>query len=288
MMLEGICALQADSNTEIIVLISKPPGKATQERVLAALRNSSKPSIVAFLGDDGSLEAGEGIFMEKTLEAAAGRGLNLLGKEAPGWASIPNGVWEGMQSASASLAPGQSAIRGLFSGGTLCYEALLLLRDMRQEVSSNLKLPGVSKYEESGCSQGHVLIDLGGDEYTLGRPHPMIDVRACSQRLINEASKPEVGVILLDVVLGYGSNPDPASELAPALQEAQLRAAQDGRGLACVVMLCGTDDDPQGLARQEKTLTEAGAIVVRSNTLATRIAVSLSSRDLSGLEDYRE
>ena len=90
------------------------------------------------------------------------------------------------------------------------------------------------------------------------------------------------------MVLDYGSNPDPANELAPALQEAQLRAAQDGRGLACVVMLCGTDDDPQGLARQEKTLTEAGAIVVRSNTLATRIAVSLSSRDLSGLEDYRE
>tara|TARA_B100001179_G_scaffold201883_1_gene163123 strand:- start:51 stop:446 length:396 start_codon:yes stop_codon:yes gene_type:complete len=124
---------------------------------------------------------------------------------------------------------------------------------------------------------------MGGDRYTVGRPHPMIDFRARCEALVQEAGDPEVGVVLLDVILGYGSHPDPASELAPALLEAQAVASMGGRGLACVVALCGSPDDPQNLEQQQKVLTDAGATVVHSNALAARIASAITGGDTSAL-----
>jgi FdrA protein len=123
-------------------------------------------------------------------------------------------------------------------------------------------------------------MDLGDDRFTLGRPHPMIDLRQRCAMLVAEASGPEVGVLLLDVVLGYGAHPDPASELAPALCQAQRIASGQGRGLACVAVLCGTDGDPQGMEKQRAALEEAGAVVVPSNLQATTIAAALGRGDL--------
>jgi len=147
-------------------------------------------------------------------------------------------------------------VRGLFSGGTLCQEAALIL--------------------EEGGAAGHSTVDLGDDELTLGRPHPMIDFRLRNERIIAAAEDPTTAVILLDVVLGYGAHPDPAGALIPAVEQARLQAVQAGRALALVASVCGTATDPQDLARQEEKLAAAGVILAPSNAQAARLAALLA------------
>jgi hypothetical protein len=154
------------------------------------------------------------------------------------------------------LAKGQRSIRGLFSGGTFCYEAELVLRD------------ALGASFEAG---GHELIDLGDDVYTRGRPHPMIDHRLRNERIVRAAQDPAVAVILLDVVLGYGAHPDPAAEMTPVLRAAR----KANRRVAFVASVCGTDSDPQGLGRQEAALREAGVLLAPSNAAAARIAARI-------------
>ncbi len=179
------------------------------------------------------------------------------------------------------LKRGSRYIRGLYSGGTLCYESLFLLRQMDDaDIYSNLEMAGVRPLDGGSPSGGHHLIDLGDDVFTIGRPHPIIDLRERCQRIMREAANPKVGVLLLDVMLGYGAHPDPASELAPALREAGRIASQDGRNIASVVVLCGTRGDPQSFERQHEELTDAGAIVVPSNAQAVNIASAISQGDL--------
>jgi FdrA protein len=165
-------------------------------------------------------------------------------------------------------------IRGLYSGGTLCYEATLLLSRMPGEVRSNTPVGSALELEDVWASSGHTLIDLGADQFTRGRPHPMIDQRLRNERIVREAADPQVAVILLDVVLGYGAHPDPAAEIAPAIRAA--RAAGGARELAFVAFVCGTERDPQGLARQSARLREAGVILAESNAHAARIAATFS------------
>ena len=178
--------------------------------------------------------------------------------------------------------PCRSRAVGLYSGGTLCYEALLRLRELLDgPLFSNLELDGVESIDVQADSLGHTLLDLGDDSFTVGRPHPMVDLWQRCHRLVIEASDPEVGVLLLDVMLGHGAHPDPASVPAAALREARRCALDEGRGLACVVALCGTPDDPQDLEKQRAELASAGAVVVSSNFQAATIAAALSKGDLS-------
>ena len=127
------------------------------------------------------------------------------------------------------------------------------------------------------------IVDLGDDEYTVGRPHPMIDPRLRSEKIEEAASDPQVAVILLDIVLGYAAHPDPAGALVPAIRAATEAAARDGRGLALVASVCGTAADPQGLGRQRAILVEAGVRVAASNARAARLAglvVQLATREV--------
>jgi FdrA protein len=124
-------------------------------------------------------------------------------------------------------------------------------------------------------SRENTLIDLGDDVFTRGRPHPMIDHRLRNERLLEEAADPGVAVILMDVVLGYGAHPDPAGEMAPALRKALEIARKQRRALALVGFVCGTDQDPQGLARQEAALREAGMLLESSNARAALLASKL-------------
>ena len=274
MMLEGLRALQEDSATEIIVLISKPPAPSARDRVLEAASRSDKPCVVAFLGELGEPAGAGNVHMEKSLEGTALRVLTLLGKEPPSWASLDAVTSQRIESLAAYPDSGHRSIRGLYSGGTLCYESLFILRDLGHQVRSGMEADQVG---------GDSLIDMGDDRYTMGRPHPMIDFRSRCEALVQEATGPEVGVLLLDVILGYGAHPDPAAELAPALLEAQKKAQDRGRRLACVAALCGTTGDPQDLDKQQKALTDAGAVVVHSNALAARIASAISRGDTSAL-----
>jgi succinyl-CoA synthetase alpha subunit len=237
-MLEGLRRLAADAATKVVVLISKPPAPAVAQKVIAAAARARKPVVVNFIGATVATRA-KNLHFARTLEDAARAAVALAqGNPPPRTTPLPR------------AAKSARRICGLFSGGTFCYEADLLLG------------PG-----------GHALIDLGDDRYTRGRPHPMIDHRLRNERIVAAARDPATGVILLDVVLGHGAHPDPAAEMAPA-----LRAARKAhRRVALVASVCGTDADPQGRARQEAALKAAGVLLAPSNAAAARLAARLAA-----------
>jgi FdrA protein len=231
----GITARQAldllgrDPETRVIVLVSKPPSPAVAARLLAAARATGKPVVVDFLGLATPLRRLGSLRFAASLREAAELAVQLQDES------------ERIQEAPA----GGGVLRGLFSGGTLAYETQLGLQTFL------------------GSDQGHTIVDLGADEFTVGRLHPMIDQDLRLRRLRQEAADPQVGTILLDVVLGDGAHADPAGELASVIGPI-LSDRTDPTDLAIIVVLIGTDDDPQNLAEQTATLERAGARVCRT------------------------
>ena len=263
-MLQGLRLLARDPDTKAIVLISKPPSPAIARDVIAAARSAGKPVVINFIGstDDPS---GGNLHVSRTLDEAASAAVALSKGRKPG------------RTASAAIKlpkfkfkKGQRYIRGLFSGGTFCYEASALLGD----VWSNAPVDPKRTIENPWKSREHTLIDLGDDVFTRGRPHPMIDLRLRNERMLEEAADPQVALILLDVVLGYGSHPDPASELVPVL----MKIKKKNHSPAIVASVCGTDEDPQGLDRQETALREAGVLLTESNASAARLAGAIAAK----------
>jgi hypothetical protein len=172
----------------------------------------------------------------------------------------------------------QRYLRGLFSGGTLCYEAQVIWRAMLDSpVHSNAPLPGGSALADSTRSREHTAVDLGEEEFTVGRPHPMIDNDLRIRRLLQEARDPQTAVILLDVVIGYGAHSDPASALGKAVEEAQALARGRNRELPVVASVTGTEGDPQCLSRTAATLARSGVTVCDSNAAAARLTARIVS-----------
>lgn len=279
-MRQGMAALAADLDTQVILLISKPPAPAVAQQVLEQAAGCGKPVVVDFIGADPSIVNGEGLYAARTLEEAASMAVQLAQGRSPEMLSsaLPAEVEEQAAAAAAQLRPEQRYIRGLFSGGTFCFESLLLLGELLGPVYSNIPLKEEYRLKDVWKSQGHTAIDLGDDLFTQGRPHPMIDFRLRNDRIVKEASDPETGVILLDIVLGYGSNMDPAGELAPAIAQARQVAQLGGRNLVFVGSVCGTQGDPQRLDQQEAVLREAGMLLVESNAQAARLAAAIIRR----------
>jgi hypothetical protein len=151
----------------------------------------------------------------------------------------------------------------------------MLKKDLGQVYSNTPVDPG-DRLDDVWTSRKHTVIDLGDDLFTRGRPHPMIDHRLRNERILKEAGDPEVAVILLDVVLGYGSHPDPAGEIVPVIQKAKDLADKAGRHLAIVGFVCGTSADPQNLSKQEAALRDAGVILAESNAQAVRMATTIA------------
>ncbi len=174
------------------------------------------------------------------------------------------------------LRPGQRYLRGLFSGGSLCDEAMSILSQTLGGVYSNIPLAPEWALEDAWRSKAHCCVDLGEEEFTRGRPHPMIDPRLRQERLLKEAQDPEVAVILLDVVIGYGAHDDPARALGESIRAARAAAEAAGRYLAVVAHVCGTAQDPQRLEQQEHRLREAGALVLPTNARAARVAAAIA------------
>jgi FdrA protein len=148
---------------------------------------------------------------------------------------------------------------------------MLVLQELIGPVNSNVPLNEAQRLKDANHSLGHTCVDLGGDEFTQGRLHPMLDPGLRNRRMVREASDPETAVILLDVVLGYGVHPDPAGAAAEAIREAQAAAAAEGREIVFVASVCGTVGDPQSLTAQEAKLREAGVLVAESNAAAARL-----------------
>jgi FdrA protein len=243
-------ALDADPETKLIVVLSKPPSPTVAAAVREHASRLTTPTVVAPLGPDGP-----------DLTEAVVQVLSQLGIDDPTWPS-----W-------APQSPGPARpglLHGLYGGGTLCVEAQAVASEVLGPVYSNVPLH--PEWTAGPQTEGHLLVDLGADEFTVGRPHPMLDPSARLAHLHRSAEDPEVTVILLDVVLGHGSHPDPASVLAPAMATARRRQVP----LSIVVSLVGTPDDPQGLDRQASMFVDAGAYVYLSNAEAARHAAALA------------
>lgn len=269
-MLAALDELVADPATQVIVLVSKPPAQEVAARVLAHARRGGKPVVACFLGADAAEIARGAVTAATTLEEAAAKAVALVRGERPAAVAAPLPAFQDL-----ALRSGQRYVRGLYSGGTFCYEATWLLSAQLDGVHSNTPVGRASALADPWQSEGNSLVDLGADEFTRGRPHPMIDHRLRNERIVHEAEDPEVAVLLLDVVLGYGAHPDPAREMVPALRAARAAAERAGRGLGLVGFVCGTEGDPQGLARQEAALHEAGMVLTGSNAQAARLAAAM-------------
>jgi FdrA protein len=276
-MLQCLRALQHDLDTQVLLLVSKPPSAAVAERVLAQVDQCTKPTVVCFLGSDPSTISRAGALPARTLQEAS----YLAAAQVPGFhgRSAEESIGQETrrlraeaQSLRGKLGPQQKYLRGLFSGGTLAAEALLIWRDTLGEVFSNVASELSWRLDDAARCRGNCALDLGEEEFTVGRPHPMIDNDLRIRRLLQEAADPEVAVVVLDVVLGYGAHPDPAGELGPAVRRAREMAAQDGRELLVVASVTGTQEDPQGLDRQVRALEQSGAVVCDSNAAAARLA----------------
>jgi succinyl-CoA synthetase alpha subunit len=187
--------------------------------------------------------------------------------------------------ASKGLKQEQQYIRGLYTGGTLAYETLIILDAMIGETYSNAPLNSKLKLPNSYQSTKDSIIDLGEEEFTSGRAHPMIDPTIRKIRLVEEAKDHEVAVILIDVMLGYGSHQDPAGAMLSAIGEAKSISESDGRGLPILAHVCGTEEDPQQLSGQERKLREAGVRVFKTNATMAIAGAMISKRDTLDSED---
>jgi FdrA protein len=248
--LMAIGALDGDEATKHIVLISKPPDEAIARRVLDRVALSAKPFTICFLGA-GKTAVPANARIATTLKEAAEL---ALGHPLPHCDLPSTGTREGV-------------VRGLFAGGTFCAEAQFVFLRAGLAVASNVPVPGAGGVERGG----HVMLDLGDDAFTRGRPHPMIDAAVRDAALAATLADPAVAVVLVDVVLGLGAHRDPAGHLAAALE------GRDG-GTLVLSSVTGTDADPQNRAEQVRKLTAAGVVVAGSNADAAAAAIAALSR----------
>lgn len=259
---QGLDLLSRDPQTKVIVLVSKPPSTKVADDLVQASRLVGKPVIVDFIGYATSVRKIDNVHFATSFDETAELAVQM--------ASTETTVKENMDIDRKRYAQGQRFLRGLFSGGTLAYEAMLVLQDYLPVVYSNAPLKKEHQLADSLVSQENTILDLGEDEFTVGRLHPMMDNDLRIRRLEVEADQPDVAVILMDVVLGYGAHPDPAGELSPAIREAREKATKAGRHLEVVAIVTGTDEDPQDMDHQEVQLEAAGAKVFTSNDAAAR------------------
>ncbi len=269
---QALDVLSRDPETRLIVLLSKPPSARVASELIEAARRLPKPVIVHFIGHAFSMRHVDNLTFATTFDETAFLAVQMADSHTTAnHEPLP----------LERFAPQQRYLRGLFSGGTLAYEAQLVLRHYLPRIYSNAPLSKDLALDDPLTSREHTILDLGEDVFTVGRLHPMMDNDLRIRRLEKEASDPEVAVILLDVVLGFGAHPDPAAELAPAIARARQIASTAGRYLEIVAVVSGTEEDPQNMQDQIQKLKSAGARVELSNDAAARYAGRLIRAILS-------
>ncbi len=265
MMLDAIQMLEADPQTEIIALVSKPPAPTVAKKVLERARACRKPVVVCFLGraeppaDEQGLQFARGT-REAALKAVLLSGVKQQNLDLP--PLDPALIAE----IRAQLTPQQKYIRGLFCGGTLCDETMFAVLEKQAEVYSNIQPDPAYRLSDINHSIKHTFLDFGDDDFTNGKPHPMIDPTNRISRLLQEARDPEVAAIVMDFVLGFGSHEDPVGSTIEAIKEAKAIAAADGRRLTILAYVLGTDIDTPSREQQRLMLSEAGVILANSST----------------------
>jgi len=261
---DAVRMLDNDPGTEVIVLVSKPPDPAVARQVISASKHTAV--VAACLGMPALDDLPADVPVAATLEEGALLAAETLGAPVP---DLAGGLAGDIEAAIGRAGRSRTAVRGFFTGGTLCYEAQVVLSRCLGPVYSNIPLsPDLALPAPPGA---HICVDLGEEEYTRGRPHPMIDPSARREIVQEQARGGDVAVVLLDVVLGHGSHPDPAGEIAATC--ADLVAG----GAAVVAYVLGTHGDPQDFDAQRRTLREAGAIVTQTSAQAARAAAAIAA-----------
>lgn len=267
-MKDAIIGLEHHDPTDVIVVISKPPAKEVRDEVMELLQAVSKPVVAIFLGEKPEQHVGN-VYLAHTLEETAQIAVDLANKN-----EVKDQYMEAIETdMTATLAEGKS-VKGLYSGGTLANEAAMLISE-----ALNLETDD-SKDGYVLHSGGFEVMDLGDDHYTQGKPHPMIDPAVRIEKIEEAAADETTGIILLDIVLGYGSHPDMANALRPAIEDAMAIAKEADRDLYFVATVCGTKYDPQDYDETVKLLTDMGVLVESSNARAVRLALHLMGKDL--------
>lgn len=268
-MLFGLQTLMDDDTTRVIVLISKPPSPVVTERILTLAQSATKPVVVNFLSADPHAITRPNVTAATTLASAADLAVALLSEQP-----LPETHSESsaqdlsmLQQASERLPIARQMIRGVFAGGTFCYEAQLICQQNGFTASSNTPVSGNHTFTDLWKSDCHTLIDMGDDNFTRGRPHPMIDPTLRNQRLLTEINDPHTAVVLFDLVLGYGASEAPAAELLTLLTRTDMSLAP-----VLIAHVCGTENDPQQRSCQVNALRQAGVIVANSNAQAAHWA----------------
>lgn len=265
MMLDAIGMLENDPQTEIIALVSKPPAPAVAQKVLARARACRKPVVVCFLGHAEPPADEQGLQFARGTKEAALKAVLLSGVNKASLDLHPlNGAL--VRDVRALLTPQQKYIRGLFCGGTLCDETMFAVLEKHGDVYSNIQPDPAFRLTDINRSIKHTFLDFGDDDFTNGKPHPMIDPTNRISRLLQEARDPEVGVVVMDFVLGFGSHEDPVGSTIDAIKEAKAIAKADGRELVILGYVLGTDLDAPSLEQQRQMLSDAGVILASSST----------------------
>jgi FdrA protein len=257
--LQALELLERDPATEVIVIVSKPPSPSVASKLLSAANSTGKHVVVNFIGYPVSIERAGNIHFATSLQIASKIAVSLVGQELVEPVAQMSGY-----------------LRGLFSGGTLAYEALQSLHAFLSPIYSNIPIYPQQKLPNSMKSQGHVILDLGEDEFTQGRLHPMMDNDLRIRRMWQEAQDPETGIIVLDVVLGEGAHPDPTSELVP-----EIRGIKEKHAVDFAALVIGTPEDPQDMEKQISQLEQVGVSVFQedaglSDYLVTRLSAPFS------------
>jgi FdrA protein len=269
-------ALEADMNTNVIAFISKPLGKHMLAKLLERLKKCQKPMVCCLLGVEGLPETSHHLTFAPTIDEAVLRTIQVLGnKTIPVKLYLTPEELAWCENEWARWSPEQTYIRGIFAGGTFCFQTQQILRNAGLDVYSNAPLDSNFLLAHPDHSYANTLIDMGDEFYTLGKPHPMIDGSLRKIRIQNEALDPHVAVIFLDFILGYNASADPVGELLDGIIQARQIASKRGAHLTVVASICGTDGDPQDLSLQTRMLREQGVIVYNSNARAALFCAQL-------------
>jgi hypothetical protein len=247
---------------------------------LQTAKEIQKPVVVIFLGVDPATITGQGVYGASTLAGAGDIAVALArGEQIPTQGSGVAGVdHERLMVLCDSMGGSQRYVRGIFSGGTFCFEAQLIHGSAGISCFSNTPTAGNKPLDDARASREHTIIDMGDDAFTQGRPHPMIDPTLRDQRIREEVADPETAVVLFDVVLGYGSSLDPVSGLLAVLSDARAVSRAESRQIAFIGYVCGTDQDPQNRAGVIDKLEDAGVLVPATNAEAAAWSAAIATQ----------
>lgn len=255
--------LIADADTQHLIVISKPASPGIIAKLLALLETTNKTATLCFLGGEKLTDLPANCQWANTLYEAAILGMNSVGTAAPATDKT-------LMDVAADNTQSGKLIRGLFCGGTLCAEAQVLFSQAGVRSTSNVPLDSGNAYN----SNGHTLLDLGDDEYTRGKPHPMIDPSSRDAPVLEALHDENVGVLLVDMVIGYGAHADPAGQFVECLQQGNSEST------VIIASVTGTEDDPQGLSTQRATLAAAGVTVASCNAKAVSMALAAVGQNI--------